>query len=125
MKKNRWTKNDIEKLPEWARAQIEAQLAGHPDTIAEHSQLGPLVRKAPAPAGLVDIAGPLLVRITRVGPRPLDDDNLSGGCKELRDAAAALLGRKNDSQEAGLFWEYCQEQGPPETIIEFYERSKT
>jgi hypothetical protein len=62
---------------------------------------------------MVHIAGPLHCRITRrYGGRsqPLDDDNLSGGCKGLRDAIAAMLGLKGDSQKDGITFEYAQER---------------
>lgn len=35
---------------------------------------------------------PLLVTITRIGPRRLDDDNLAGACKYVRDAIATEVG---------------------------------
>jgi len=70
---------------------------------------------------LVDPDRPLLVRIVRVGGRPLDDDNLAGGCKELRDAIAAALGRRGDSKADGLRWEYQQEPGEVGTRIEITE----
>jgi hypothetical protein len=57
---------------------------------------------------LVDHAGPVRVRLTRVGGRPLDGDNLQGGGKQLRDAIAAALGRRGDSDADGMRWEYAQ-----------------
>jgi hypothetical protein len=38
--------------------------------------------------------------------RPLDDDNLRGGCKHLRDAVAGWLGL--DDAEQFVAWEYSQ-----------------
>lgn len=35
---------------------------------------------------------PLLITITRIGPRRLDDDNLSSACKYVRDTIAAFVG---------------------------------
>ena len=72
---------------------------------------------------VVVIAGPLHVRITRRVPHSgrLDDDNLSGGAKQLRDAIAAFLGRKGDSEKDGLTWEYRQEKWTGhETMIEVF-----
>jgi hypothetical protein len=117
MKKN-WRMSDVRKLPAWAQAQINAQLAGNPNPQPQRPELEALVRKAPPQTSLVNIPGKVLVRITRVSPRRLDDDNLSGGCKELRDAIAALLGRKDDSENSGLEFRYAQEIGTPETKIE-------
>jgi hypothetical protein len=57
---------------------------------------------------LVDLAGPVHVRLTRVGGRLLDGDNLQGGSKQLRDAIASALGRRGDSDADGMFWEYAQ-----------------
>lgn len=51
----------------------------------------------------------------------MDDDNIVAGCKELRDAIAAALGRTGDADRDGLIWEYRQEQGQPGTRVEFYE----
>lgn len=75
---------------------------------------------------LVHIDGPLLCRITRRVPhsKRLDDDNLSGGAKQLRDAIATSLGRKGDSEKDGLFWEYCQEKADKhETVIEIFRNT--
>ncbi|MGE4340540.1 MAG: hypothetical protein AB7E55_32010 [Pigmentiphaga sp.] len=54
-------------------------------------------------------------------PGRIDDDNLSGGCKQLRDAIAAALGRNGDSARDGLWWEYREEQGPNEVRIDIYQ----
>ena len=51
---------------------------------------------------VVDLCLPLRVRITRIYSgrgREYDDDNFTGGCKELRDAIAQLLGCKGDSEK--------------------------
>lgn len=66
-------------------------------------------------------AARLRVTITRRAPRELDGDNLVGGCKQLRDAIAELLGRKGDAEKDGLEWEYRQERGAAATIIEISE----
>lgn len=66
-------------------------------------------------------AARLRVTITRRAPRPLDDDNLVGGCKQLRDAIAELLGRKGDAEKDGLVWEYRQERGEKMTVITIEE----
>jgi hypothetical protein len=52
---------------------------------------------------------PLLVTITRVGPQRLDDDNLSGACKYVRDQIATAVGIDDGSE---LYtWKYEQRIG--------------
>jgi hypothetical protein len=58
-------------------------------------------------------ADPLTVTLTRIGPRPLDDDNLAGGFKAVRDGVADWLGR--DDADPLLTWVYAQERGAPKT----------
>lgn len=52
------------------------------------------------------------VTLTRVAPRLLDDDNLRGALKAVRDAIAFLLGR-DDKPGSGIEWRYAQKQGKP------------
>ena len=54
----------------------------------------------------VDGGCPLHVRITRLGPRELDDDNLAAACKSIRDSVAQMLG-VNDRLR---IWSYDQER---------------
>ena len=42
---------------------------------------------------------PVTVVITRNGPRALDDDNLTGACKYVRDTIADILGIDDGSDE--------------------------
>lgn len=100
------------------------QLAGREDSKPEHHKQEGMGVPPPAPAQLARLDGPLLVRIGRVSRRPLDDDNMSGGCKELRDAIAEALGRKGDSEGDGIRFEYWQGQGPDETRIEIFQEGK-
>ena len=52
---------------------------------------------------------PLLVTITRVGPRKLDDDNLASAAKYVRDQIAAEVGVDDGSE---LYtWRYEQRVG--------------
>lgn len=54
--------------------------------------------------------GPLLVvTLTRVAPRELDDDNLRGALKGVRDQVASALGV--DDRSRLVRWEYGQEKG--------------
>lgn len=64
---------------------------------------------------------PLTVTITRVSPRALDDDNLRGALKHVRDGLADALFRTHDSGNAKrrwandnrpcLTWQYAQAKG--------------
>lgn len=49
---------------------------------------------------------PLIITITRVGPRELDGDNLQGACKHVRDGIADWLG-VND-RDKRIQWKYEQ-----------------
>ena len=59
--------------------------------------------KAPTP--------PLVITITRIGPRELDSDNLAGSAKHVRDGIADWL-MIND-RDKRLQWKYAQEKGAP------------
>lgn len=62
-------------------------------------------------AGRVDAVMPCTIRLTRIAPRPLDDDNLRGALKACRDGAADALGiQDNDPRVA---WTYDQRKGAP------------
>lgn len=50
----------------------------------------------------------LTVSLTRFGKRLLDDDNLAGSFKAIRDEVAACLER-DDGPKAGIRWVYSQE----------------
>ena len=50
----------------------------------------------------------LIVSFTRFGKRLLDDDNLAGSFKAIRDEVAACLGR-DDGPKAGIRWVYSQQ----------------
>lgn len=51
----------------------------------------------------------LVVTLTRVAPRRLDDDNLRGALKSVRDAVASWL--RVDDATPLVRWEYAQEKG--------------
>lgn len=57
---------------------------------------------APAIAG----GAPLVVTITRIAPRQLDDDNLAGSAKHVRDGIADALGI--DDGDERVQWRYAQ-----------------
>jgi hypothetical protein len=52
---------------------------------------------------------PCVVTLTRVAPRELDDDNLAGGFKSVRDGIADWLGC--DDRDKRIAWRYAQRQG--------------
>jgi hypothetical protein len=63
---------------------------------------------------------PLLVTITRVGPRLLDDDNLATACKFVRDQIAAAVGI--DDGSALYTWRYAQTNGDYGVDVEIVSR---
>lgn len=52
---------------------------------------------------------PYIVTLTRIGPRTLDDDNLAGGFKAVRDEIAAIL--HIDDGDPRITWLYAQQRG--------------
>lgn len=54
------------------------------------------------------LTGPLVVRLVRLGPRELDDDNLAASAKHVRDGVADWLGR--DDGDGTVRWLYAQER---------------
>lgn len=49
---------------------------------------------------------PCVVRLTRLGPRPLDSDNLAGSFKHVQDQIAREIGVDDGSE--WVKWEYAQ-----------------
>jgi len=109
------------------KARINNELTRNSAAKQKRGKQPALVRRAEDQAGMVGIPGPLFVRIIRHIPKggnAYDDDNLSGGCKQLRDGIAAMLGLKGDSAEDGITFEYAQVKtdiGQAETVIEIYQ----
>ncbi len=54
---------------------------------------------------------PLLITLTRIGPRKWDSDNLAISCKAVRDGIADALGI--DDGDERLEWKYAQRKGKP------------
>lgn len=54
---------------------------------------------------------PCIVTMTRIAPRALDDDNLQGAFKAVRDGIADRLGI--DDRDPRVRWLYSQERGRP------------
>jgi hypothetical protein len=57
---------------------------------------------------------PAKVSLVRVSPRLLDDDNLRGALKSVRDGIADRLGI--DDRDPRVSWEYGQEKGKPSGV---------
>lgn len=53
---------------------------------------------------------PLRITLVRVGPRRLDDDNLAGAMKHVRDGIADSL-EIDDGDETQAVWAVAQEKG--------------
>jgi len=79
-----------------------------PDTKPEHGKCDALDKKSQIEEALSGLAGRFRITIERHAPRTLDSDNFWGGCKQLRDAIAELLGKKGDSEADGLEFRYVQ-----------------
>lgn len=58
--------------------------------------------------------GGLAITLTRVAPCELDDDNLRGACKALRDGVADALGLASD-RDKRVTWLYEQAKDEPRT----------
>jgi hypothetical protein len=52
---------------------------------------------------------PAVVTLTRIAPRPLDDDNLASAFKALRDGIADRFGVPDNHPD--LTWRYAQRKG--------------
>lgn len=68
---------------------------------------------------------PVEVTLVRVAPSSgLDDDNLRGALKGVRDAVALALGREDDRESETLAWNYRQERGAWGVRVEVGPRAK-
>jgi hypothetical protein len=56
----------------------------------------------------------LAVRLTRIAPRELDDDNLVSAMKAVRDSVAAYFGL--DDRSVRIRFEYAQAKGKPASV---------
>lgn len=56
-----------------------------------------------------------VVTLTRISPRLLDDDNLRGSLKAVRDEVAALL--RVDDRDPSVRWDYAQQKGKPARVL--------
>ena len=60
------------------------------------------------------VVPPMVVTLTRIAPRALDDDNLAYAFKAVRDEVAAYFG-VNDN-DPRIEWVYRQERGKPASV---------
>jgi hypothetical protein len=65
---------------------------------------------------------PVVVTLTRIG-RELDDDNLRGSLKGIRDQVADQLGVRSD-RDPRITWRYAQQPGPSGVRIHITRRSE-
>jgi hypothetical protein len=57
-------------------------------------------------------SAPSTCTLTRIAPRALDDDNLAGAFKSIRDEVAAFFG-VDDGPKGPIAWHYGQRKGAP------------
>ena len=57
---------------------------------------------------------PCVVTLTRISPRALDDDNLRGALKHVRDGVADRLGI--DDRDPRVEWRYAQRKGAVKAV---------
>jgi hypothetical protein len=93
------------------KAQSTANLREH--WAAKHKRVQPQRRAAalltrPLASGLKPA---LVVTLTRVSPRELDDDNLRSALKSIRDGVAVAL--RVDDRTPFVRWQYAQRRGAP------------
>jgi hypothetical protein len=70
----------------------------------------------PFPLSLLDLMGPIQIRLTRTGPsQGLDGDNLQGSLKSVRDGIADWL--KIDDGDPRLVFSYDQERNDRWRVI--------
>lgn len=66
---------------------------------------------------------PVIVILTRFGPRKLDSDNLAISMKMVRDGIADRLG-VDDGDETKVRWEYAQAKSPGYSVLAEFVRPK-
>jgi hypothetical protein len=82
--------------------------------VAGLSWLAPLsIRPKAQRRSKADVEPVAMVRVelTRIAPRALDDDNLRGALKAVRDGVADVLGI--DDRDPRVVWDYEQAHGAP------------
>ena len=95
------------------RTESEANLREHWAQKAKRARTQRAIVKTmlrPLKPKIVDPGGYSVV-LTRIAPRPLDDDNLARSFKAIRDGIAEAIGM-DDNVKSKLKWGYAQERGP-------------
>lgn len=92
----------------------EANSRGHWAKRAKRAKLqrGAAIVIARTTASPSEVRLPCIVRLTRIGPRQLDTDNLQSALKATRDGIADWLGIDDGCNDL-VRWEYAQEVGSP------------
>lgn len=109
----------LSELPPKLRERIEKQIrdedrdlrgveAGEPKSAVAQALVGGGSKREAGAGSLAAGRGREVIRVTLIAVirRRLDDDNLAGACKPLRDAIAMTLGIDDGSER--LTWEYGQ-----------------
>ena len=103
------------------RLRIEVELPIHIVSVAnkrEHwgarARRAQTHRRAALLVPRVEWRFPVEITLTRLGGRPMDDDNLIAAFKALRDGIAARLGL--DDADPRLRWRYEQEPNPHDSV---------
>lgn len=94
--------------PRCGKERPDSSATGICNTKSQRRKQDALGEKSAFAQTIQEFTGRLHITIERHSPRILDDDNFIGGCKQLRDAIAELLGKKGDSTSDGLEFEYLQ-----------------
>lgn len=79
--------------------------AKHRRVKAQRHAVGWVIRNQPRPEL------PCVVTLTRISARGLDDDNLRGALKAIRDEVAAWIGV--DDRDPRVRWDYAERKGAP------------
>ncbi len=99
----------------WSEANLRSHWAQRARRVAGQRTAAFLLVRARldgAPARALARSPKLTVRLTRIGPRVLDSDNLTGALKAVRDGVADAL--KLDDADPRLEWAYAQRPGGPD-----------
>lgn len=94
--------------PKCGKPRLDGGDSRRGDSEPERSEQKALVDKGALAEALPESSGRFDITIERHGPGTLDDDNLCGGSKQLRDAIAELLGKRGDGKSDGLEFHYLQ-----------------
>ena len=94
------TVSEANRRDHWARKAKRAK--GH--RLSAYMLVRPMIQRE-------CVSLPCTVRMTRVAPRALDDDNLRSAIKATRDGIADALGI--DDRDPRVTWTYAQRRGAP------------